>query len=376
MASIDLTQFIDLRVYDKSPEDIYEAALQVLQTALPEWEPDPTDPAVLLLQALALEVAEAGYMIDRLPTAMAEIQAGLFGLTRNPGTPPTTTVTFTMSDDTGYTIPEGTQVAMSWPGRQFSYAFYTTGPLVIPPSSTSGTVAVAGTVPTGSLNGVLAGTSLELVDALSAVETVVTASSVTGGSNAESDSDFYTRAVARYSRLSEALVLPKHFPAYALESPLVSRATVINNYDPTAYMPDPGDHPGHVTVVVYGVGGLMTLEQRDTLEADMADRAVSGLSVHVISAELATQNIDVTVKKFATFEDADVEAEIEAALNAYFSPETWPWSGTVRRNEVIALISNCVSVDYVDTLTTPASDVVLSIDDTLVSLGTLTVTVI
>ena len=52
-------------------------------------------------------------------------------------------------------------------------------------------------------------------------------------------------------------------------------------------------------------------------------------------------------------------AAITAALSAYLSPAQWDWSGSVRRNKLIQVVSGVPGVDYVETLT-PAADVVVA----------------
>jgi uncharacterized phage protein gp47/JayE len=375
MASPDMTKYVDLRLYDKTPSDIYNAALTTLQANLPTWNPEQTNIEVMLLQAMSVEVAEAAYTINRLPNAMTEVMLGLFGVIRLTGTNPTVTLQFTVTDTSGYTIPAGTQVAMTWPGHTYSYPFFTDVDLVITPSNLTGTGAATGSQATASLNGTLSGTSVELMDSIVAVDSVVTTTNVSGGVDPETDADFYTRGVQVLQRMSQTLVIPEHFTYAALEqTTLVSRATTIDNYDPGTG-PNPGDNPGNITVAVYGLGTTLTAPEKATLEASLSDRASAQLVIHVVDPNMETQNVTCAVKKYPQYSDTEVTDQITAALTDFMSPETWPWSGTLRLNELITVISNCAYVDYVVSMTTPNADVAYGINNTLVTLGTVTLTI-
>ena len=94
----DLFAYVDLRIYDKTPDDIKNAAMATLAASMPEWEPHSTNVEVLLMEALAIEVAEAVFSINRLPQAMVEIFLGLFGIDRLPGVEPKTTVRFNVAN--------------------------------------------------------------------------------------------------------------------------------------------------------------------------------------------------------------------------------------------------------------------------------------
>lgn len=371
----DLFAYVDLRIYDKTPDDIKNAAMATLAASMPEWEPHSTNVEVLLMEALAIEVAEAVFSINRLPQAMVEIFLGLFGIDRLPGVEPKTTVRFNVVDTAGYTIPQGTQVAMSVDGSSSQFIFTTDVEAAVQPGSYYVTIPVTGIERSAIVNGVSANTPLELLDAVMAVESVTTASIVTDGVDPESDIDYLTRGIQKFQRMSETLVIPSHFVTAALEQvTYVSRATVVDNYDP-ATGPDPGDNPGHVTVVVYGLGGLISEDNRAALLNLLSEGAAANLAVHVVDPVLQTVDVAATVKKYPQYTDEEVLANVTATLTEYMSPEVWPWSGTVRYNELVSVIDHCEGVNYVVDITDPAVDVVYGIDTLLVTLGTLDLTI-
>jgi hypothetical protein len=373
MPSPDATPYIDLTIYDLDQQDIYEKAEIELLTNLPDWVPREGNVEVLLLEAMAGQVAEAVFAVNRLPNGILEALLLLYGIERDTGTPPTADLTFTMSDTLGHTIVAGTEARLTLAGGLEPIVFTTDIDLVIAPGSDDGTVAATGDRFTAEANNTTSNTVVELLDSLLYVESV-TLTIDAGGTEPETDLDYYTRGTTRFSRLSETLVLPKHFESYALEQTYVERAKSLDNWDGSGG--SPGDDPGHITVAVYGNGALVSGGNKTILDTEMEALTLANLEVHVIDPTVTTVNVTTQVKGLVGYLAADVQASVEEALEDYLSPMTWEWSTTVRRNELITVISNVEGVDYVDTLTTPASDTALSGHATLVTFGTISVTVI
>lgn len=487
MATPDLTSFVDLRIYDKDAQEVFDYALELLKISLPEWEPQEGNTEVLLLEAMAQQVAEAIFAINRLPGAVTQILLRLYGIERDDGDPPRATVVFNLADSLGHDIPAGTRLRLDLPGGLDPVVFLTDTALSVAPGDNSGTVTVTANRNTVDANGTIIGTRLELLDAIAYVNTVDTTTVVASGTDQETDEAWYTRGVQRFDRLSETLVVPSHFVSAALERPEVKRAFTLDNYSPAglttptgvgatpsgtggtlsaatysyrvsavnsygetlasaavtaitsgvtskvtvAWSPvvpldgaDPvtnykvygrtggtellmatvsaatftwddtgavspsgalpvanttvgpvGDFPGHVTVAVYGDGAPLSSPQKAAIEADFETKALANLDIHVIDPTITAVNINVTVVKVASYEDATVEANITARLAEYLDPANWEWGGTVYRNELIAIIDQVEGVARVTTITTPASDFALNGVAPLADLGTISVTV-
>jgi uncharacterized phage protein gp47/JayE len=297
----------------------------------------------------------------------------LFGVNRDSGTAPNAAVIFNMVNDLGYTIPVGTEARLNLAGDVEPVVFTTDTELVIPPGFSSGTVQATGDRFTADANNTIGGTPLELLDSLIYVETVELDEISTGGTDPEDDEAYFTRGTTRFSRLSDTLVLPRHFTAYALEWPGVYRANTLDNW--TGSGGAPGANPGHVTVAVYGNAAPVSAPVKAALQTAMQNLSLVNLQVHVIDPTITNINVTVTVKAFSGYVTSDVQARVIAALQNYLDPSTWAWGTTVRYNELIALISNVEGVDYVASMSTPSSDVALTGYATLVDAGTLNVTV-
>lgn len=375
MASPDVREYVDLSLLDKDAQDLVDAALDDAEVKLPDWTPREGNTEVVLIEALSLTVQELIFAVNRLPGAVTEVLLRLFDVDRSEGAPPTATVTFTLSDTLGHTIPEGTVVRLDLGPDVDPVDFTTDVGLIIGAGSAAGNVAVTATENTIRANDTAAGTDLELIDAHSYVELVELQSAVAGGLEAEDDAAFLTRGAQTLTRLVSTLVLPDHFTAAALDNVNVERATTVDNYDP-AVGPNPGDNPGHATVAVAGpAGAALSAGIKTTIETDLEAKALANLDVHVADPTLNSVAVTASVRRLAGFTSTDVEDDVEAALTAYLSPDNWPWDTVVRRNELIALISGVEGVAYVETLTVPAADVNLNGVAPLTQPGALAITV-
>lgn len=372
--SPDVRGYVDLTLFDRDAQAIFDAALTDALYKLPGWVPLEGNTEVVLLEALALEVSELVFAVNRIPGAVAEVLLRLFGLTLDLGVVATATVTFNLSDLLGHEVPAATRLRLAVGGGETRDLTTTVG-LVVPPGSSSGTVAasfvLAGTRPHGQA----AGAVLTVLDSLAFVDSAVLATTPVNGRDAETSQGFLDRGVSHLSRLVTTLVLPTHFTDAALTYTYVFRATALDNYDP-GQAGAVGTHPGHVTVAVSGPnGGIVSEANKTLLLAELEAAALVNLAVHPVDPTVTAVAVTTTVKALPGFLAATVQANVTAVLDAFLNPDTWPWSGTVRYNELIARIDSAAGVDYVASLTAPAADVVLAGVAPLADLGTVTVTV-
>lgn len=373
MVSPDATPYVDLRVYDLDAQDIFADAITLLSAALPDWIPREGNTEVLLLEALALEVENGVFTINRLPGAIVQALLLLYQLPRDAGTPPGADFEFTLIDDAGYTLPAGIRIAIPLGSDDTFVVFSTDVAVVALAGDSTVTVHATGDVPTSLLNGTIVGggVELQLLDSIAFVETVDLGSTIGGGVDPETDTAWFSRGVQRFSRLTETLVLPRHFTAAALEDPDVFRATTLDNYDSDTS----STVAGHETVVVYGDGAALSSGDMTAMQADLDSRAQGNLAVHVIAPTLDTVNVAAHVVALPGYDSATVQANCADALGDYLSTATWPWAGTVYVNELISLLDRVEGVDRVIAVTTPSTDLTLTGVAPLAVLGTHVITV-
>jgi uncharacterized phage protein gp47/JayE len=354
---VDLTGYIDLRLYDVSDQQIVNTAIATTQLNLPGWVPNEANTEVIIMEALALEIAELIVAANRVTGAVAVAILGLIGITRDLGAPPVATATVTFGDLLGHTVPAGTRIHLQLAdGSTVTFLVEPPG-LTVAPGDGSGVVSLISDTFTSAANGTPTGTTLTMADRLTFVDSVVLATDVADGRSPETDNEWRDRGVDRLSRLSDALVLPRHFVAAALENPLVGIATGLDLYDP-GQAGVPGDHPGHMTVAVLDEAGVaLSAPAKAALEAAMKESAVAILDVHVMNAAIVTVAVAATVVPNAGAVWATVAASVTDAINAYIDPIAWSnrsGGATIYLNEMISLIDQVSGVNRVVSVTLAA----------------------
>ena len=379
MASPDFFPFVDLTVYDAEEEDLFADALNRLKINLPDWQPREGNMEVMLLESFAAVVSENVYAINRLPSGIMQALLKFFSVERDYGSLAQCNVTFFMNSDVGFTIPAGTRFSVPAPNGDEPVVFTTDIDLEIFVGANNGTVAATAEDYTDVVNGVIPSTPVSILDSIIYADYALIATTVGGGRSAEDDEEYYERAVNRFARLTDTLVVPNHFTAYALENPNVTRATTVDAYNP-ANDPDnngpSGNDAGHVTVAVRGVGGVnLTSDQKNELLGELQENAQSNLTIHVVDPTVTLVSVTATVVALPGYTETDVQENVEIALANYLDPEQWGWGTVVRHNELISLIDQTEGVDYVVSLTAPAGDLALNGMSALAQLDTTSITV-
>lgn len=376
MTSPDLTPYTDLTLFDRSAEDIFEIWLTQVRSRLPDYLPVETNTEVVVAEGLALEVAEEVFAINRLPAATIEGVLRLFGVERDQGAAPTTTLTFSVGDIAGHAIPAGTRAVLPLAGGREPVVFTTTAELLIAPGSNIGTVAALGSRFTADANGYAPGTLLELLDSISFAEQVTLGSQPINGRDPEDVQQWLSRGVSRFDRLSDAITLPRHFTSYALDFGIY-RAHTVDQYNPAIPGARPGDHPGHVAVAVYGKGDLPVPDvTKQELAAALIPLSAPHLIKHIMDPTVTTVNVSASVAAHSGYDPLEVRAAADQAIRDYLNSDTWPWQALVRRTRLIALLAGVEGVAYVTNLTTPSADVTLAGVANLTRAGTVSVSVV
>ena len=363
------SEYTDLTVFDKDAQDIYEAGQQALRLRMPGWVPREDATEVILLEAMALEVAEAAFAINRLPSTVMMSLLQLLGIQRHEGALPTTTLTL-MVNATGGTIPVGTRFSLNTPLYDEPVVFTTTETAYFT-DSTMTDVSAQGSVLTNDLYSVPTGTQVYALDTISSLERATIGTSIIGGSAPETDQEWLNRSVSRFQRLVSTLVTPEHFRLAALDHEAVERVKVLDLYDPA--VGTVGGSPGHVTVSLYGNTRALTPAEKASVLADLRARSLAALQIHVIDPSIIAIDVDVVIAYTPFATKNDVDSSVRQMLVEYLSDPLWDSQPKVRRNELITAISNVPGVDYVDNLLKPASDVALSSTASLATPGVITI---
>ena len=365
--SPDLKKYVDLTVYDEDPVQLMNEILGAARGLLPNWRPEAGQIETVLAEAFAIRSASLANSINRVPAATTEVLLQLFGLTRSDGTKATATITITFTDSDSFerTLDAGTEFLFVDAVTGISYTFALDSTFTLN-GTLSGTAAVTAVDVGSAYNVAASGKSLTLISANATFfESAVFSTNASGGTDAETDEDYFDRGVNLLASYTSATTTADQIKYYVgANKNYAQRVEVYNrrryrDRDTTAI--DFGTHDGAVLVAIASTVSTpasaaaevsVTASNLADLHSSLADRTPSGLIIDVMSAELAEIDVTASVVKKSGFAGSDVSTAIQTALKAYLNPNTWDWStNIVRRNEVIALIDSVDGVDYVDSLT-------------------------
>ena len=366
--SPDVREYVDLTIFDENPVTILNDILTTGRGLLPEWQPQVGQIEVVLAEAFAVRSAEVVNAINRIPAATTEVLLQLFGLIRSDGVKATATLSLTFTETA--TLPAGTEFLYVNAVSGVSYIFTldedASLTVTAPAETATGTFAVTAQTVGTAYNFSADGNSLALLArAATFLESASFSVSPSGGKNAETDTEYFSRGVTLLASYTSAATTANQIKYYASgNKTYANRVGVFNrrryrDRDTTA--DSYGFHDGSVLVAVgQTVSNAASATQELTVSASnlndlyesLDERTPSGLTIDVMSAELAEIDVTATVQKKTGFTASTVQTAITNALKAYIDPNTWDFDhSTVRRNEIIALIDGVEGVDYVSSLT-------------------------
>lgn len=367
--------YIELPI-ETDANDLAADALDFLMAAMPSFVPQEGHLEVWLIEAFARMQAETRDVASRVsPSIFRYFGKSLLNIPAVEAAAASTKSTWTAIDNTGYVIEAGTLVAFNPTGLAPVYFEVAADvPIAAGTTTTStGEVTLTAIAPGEAANGLAAGV-ITLVDALAWVNTVTTTATTSGGVDAESDSDYLIRLANELKLLSPRPILPGDFSTLALRIAGVDRATTIDGYNPTD---STFNNERMVAVaVVDDHGAAVSSPIKTAVQTYLDGLRETNFVVRVVDPAYTTVNVTTSLKKFASADSTAVHDSAVAALQNYLSPINWDWTSTVRRNELIALLSGVDGVDYVASITVPASDVILSGVATLPIAGTMSVSVV
>lgn len=358
---------------ERYPLDLALESLAALQAAFPSLVLRNGAVEVVLVEAVAQAVAAVTNAANETRAAAEEDWLSRYlGVPRRPGVSAVGEILVTFNGPTTTTLPAGTAFLLADYGVEVA----TTAEVVLS-AATSAVLQVASVSPTTLLNGVGPGAALDVLDVIPDVSTVAVSSAFTGGADPESDAVYVERAKQALAVTTTALGVPAPYEAFCRLDGRVSNALCIPAWDGTGTAPDPssgGTNGNHVTMVVYGFGGVLASAVRAELAAAMEPRSYVGVTVNVLDPLITTVPVTCSVKAMPGFDAAEVQAAVGEAVRAYLKPETWAMGSDLVKNALLDRITSIPQVDYVVSLAAPAADVVIPANG-LVTAGAVTVSV-
>lgn len=216
MPSPDFSDYIDLTINDKQPDDLYDESVDYARLAMPEFAPRPGTIEDAILQAAAYIGSFNLGNINRLPDGIMEGVLRYLDIIRKEATFGSVELEFTLSE-AGGTVPAGTLAVyeiVSGDDIQ-QYPFSTVSTVVANSTSTAVTVnaasLVAGVLPTIAPN-----TQLILAQPSATILDVVTNDNIIQGSLAETTAEYFSRGTTHLESLSSVLTTATQVENYIL----------------------------------------------------------------------------------------------------------------------------------------------------------------
>jgi uncharacterized phage protein gp47/JayE len=338
--------YIELPI-ETDPDALTADALDFLMQAIPGWIPQEGHLEVWMLEVFARIEAETRDVATRVPRSIFRyFGKTLMGIVPIDAARAQVSTTWTTVDTAGYTIKSGTVVSYPVSGDEQVY-FEVTADVIVPPGSDStatGEVLLQALIPGSDANG-LGGATFTLVDALAFVTGIEAEGVSSGGVDAESDDEYLARLRAELQLLSPRPILPSDFATLAKRVAGVERAIAVDGYNPadgtfnnqrmiTAAVADEAGHGVSPTI-------------KTNVDAYLQSLREVNFVVNVIDPTITTVDVTATIKVLDGYDSDIVTAAAQDVVENYLSPAVWPWATVLRRNELIALISNVPGVDYV-----------------------------
>lgn len=363
MTSPDWSDYVDLTIFDKTTVEIFDESIDYGIDVLPEWTPQAGQIEVVLLEAIANQSSNVVAAANRVPGAVMETLLLLYDIQRDEGVAATATIDITVINTSGYIVPAGANFSYFPPNNGTALVYTLDEDISVASGSTTGQGAVTAQEVGTAHNDPSVGSSLQILMTMPYLETTIFGTSPSGGTDPESDDEYFDRASTTLRSYSAALTTPTQIQAWILVTypNIVYRANVYdrrrkNDRDTTS--PTYDVHDGFALVVVAGLNATIadtsdvpvTVDDRQAIEEALDLKTNTGLVTELVNAELVDITVNVTVMPYVGYTTSQIQTNVNDALNLYLSPNEWDWSDTVRENEILALVDNVEGVNYVSTL--------------------------
>jgi uncharacterized phage protein gp47/JayE len=307
---------------------VAEAILAAIADQIPGWEPSEGHVETALGEAMAVVAATIAVLLkDEARDVYSGFAQSILGLARRTEDAATALSDWTMRDDAGYVIPDGTQLFIRDAAGE-THGFATVGDVTVPATQTTALGVRVEALEAGSQANGLTG-AVAAFDPVLGVAGVVLSTISRGGSDLEDLDAFLARAVDRARRLRAVPITADDFAALALDQPDVARAMAVNLLDldatPTwtsGATPDAGGHISVFCVDTTGnaISGDAAAEVVELLAGD--DRPLNVL-VHVGDPTFTRIDVAITIRILPEADPVSMRSLVEAAIVAYLDPAQW-----------------------------------------------------
>lgn len=367
MSSPDTRKYVDLTIFDDDPVVVMNEILTAGRTLLPEWTPAVGQIETVLAEAIAFRTAELAAGINRLPDATTEVLLQLFGLVRDDGVAATATVSIEFN--AAGSLPAGTEILYVDSVTEQAYNFALDADVSRTSAGTTTGVAVTAVTVGSQYNIGVNGFNAVAISPSTAIESIVFTSDSSGGTNEETDAEYFDRAATLLASYTTATTTGSQIKFFVgANKSYANRVEVYNQRryrDRDTTNDEFALHDGAVLVAVASTVSNpasasselpVSSANLSDLHTSLVDRVPSGLTIDVMSAELVEVDVTVDVKALSGVNTSTLRTALEDAVKAYLDPNNWAFdTQRVRYNDIVALLENVTGVDYIQDLKLNAS---------------------
>ena len=361
--SVDFSPFVNLRIYDKDPGQVYLTAIEVMRLNVPQLSVRPGTIEDAMIQAFAFISTIAINHINALPNRLVEGVANLMGAQRLNGKYASTSATITALDYAGGTLEAGTVFEHTYyaGGQQITEYYETQSAVIIEPvepdfdavpiTPLPSTEIVISAIELGQRRTIAAGTILTILNSQTVTDSAIAIDGFTQGTLGEDDAQFLSRFATQLQSMSNVLTTAKQIEAYLLSKyTFVSRAKAYDLTDgDLSSAISYANRPGFVTVYLYGDERTLTPFEKEIIYKDLSETIMAGLQIVVKDMEILKMTVSANIKIADGSNYSSTLNAIQTSLLQLFSPSSYPMSdGAIRKSSIYSQINNVNNVVYAE----------------------------
>lgn len=356
-----MSNYIDYPI-TVDPDTMAQDAIDFLQSKFPGWIPNGGNLDTILIEAIARMGSEGATVASAVPKSIFRyFGANLMRILPIDPSSASSTTTWTMINNQGYTIPAGTNIGVRdtvgniWP-------FTTQNDVIVSAGATTANGVSVVAITPGSDSSGLGGASIavDLIDPLDFVSSVVLEAATTGGTDGETDDEYLNRLVEQLQLMAPRPILPDDFAILAKNIAGVDRALAIDGYDPIA-----GTFGNARMVAVSALdatGAGVSSPTKTAIQNYLDSLREVNFVVNMIDPSISLIDVSTDVSIVSSFDPLDIQHRILAALELFLDKKNWglPRTGDVRSwvnqtklryLDLANVVHNVQGVDHINSLT-------------------------
>jgi hypothetical protein len=356
-----MPDFINIPI-ETEPDAVAQIAFDYMEENVPGWSPADGNLDVWILSAGARQAAEGRDIASDVPVSILRyIGFYIFNLAPVEATAATALTNWTMSDNAGYTILDGTNVGIRDANGDL-IPFVTVGDFSVAVGSTTAVnIPIAALEPgaNGSNLGAVGG-NVELVDAIAGPSLITLVAKTAGGSDDEDDQVYISRLINYIRLMSPRPVKAQDFADLAQNISGIWRAAAIEGLNATFNFTG---QPQTVTVFPVDENGAYVGDTiADQYVAYVQPMMSPNFTVFRKAVTPRTVNITANVSIFPGWDSSSVIASCVSAITAFLDSGQWgspPFgdgrdfivTNTLKLNDIVGALYRVDGVRYVNSVT-------------------------